>query len=523
MSTTAMRPSSTDQTAIIVRVMDEPAPDPEAGPKPWTPEPEDLPAEPEPLANPRLTVLAWLIPVLVTGALGAWKLATPGLSEDELATWGMVSIDWSHFESVLRNVDATLAPYYLLMRGWVALVGDTDLLLRLPSVVFAAAAAGFVAGVGIKLGGRRVGLAGGLIFALVPGLSRYAQDARPYALTMFAAALATFVLVKLLDQPRLRLYLAYTLAMMFVGLANVVALLLLLAHGLAVWQIRRSGRAFSAWLAAAVIAVLPTLPLLYLGTRQSGTQITWIPPLTWSRLGDTPAQLFGAEIIAGAVMALALAAMSLRSSMRIITLWAVVPAAGLAAAQFITPLWVPRYLLFVLPAWALLAAMALRRLTVLRGLVAVLGIGALSMPTQVTIRDVGGHEFASRDISSVIKANALPGDAVLFGPFDNGDQRISRDAFDRYLAPAERPQDKLMVLPPRTNGALGAQECADAQIPACFGKPGRVWVVRTGKLTDALDGIGPAKQQLLRLSFVQSEIWPLKGFTVALYTRKPAA
>lgn len=520
---TAMRPSSTDQTAIIVRVRDEPAPDEDAGSKPWTPTADDLPADPEPLLNPRLTVLAWLLPVLVTGAIGGWRLAAPGLSEDELATWGMVSIDWSHFASVLRNVDATLAPYYLLMRGWVALVGNTDLLLRLPSVIFAAAAAGLVAGVGIKLGGRRVGLAGGLIFALIPGMSRYAQDARPYALTMFAAALATFALVRLLERPRFALYLAYALAMILVGLANVVALMLLLAHGVAVWQIRRSGRAFLAWLAAAVIGLLPALPLLYLGLRQSTTQINWIPPLTWSRLGDTPVQLFGAAVVAGAVMALALTAMSLRSSMRIITLWAVVPAAGLAAAQFVTPLWVPRYLLFALPAWALLAAMSLRRLTVLRGLIAVLGIGALAWPTQLTIRGVGGHDFASRDISSVIKANDAPGDAILFGPFDNGDQRISRDAVDRYLPPAQRPADKLMVQPPRTKGSLGAQECTDAQIPACFGKPDRVWVVRTGKLTDVLDGMDPAKQQLLRLNFVQSETWPLKGFTVALYTRKPAA
>jgi mannosyltransferase len=518
-----MRPSSTDQTALIVRVTEEPVPAAGTGEQPWTPTADDLPADPEPLTNPRLTLLAWLIPVLVTGAIGGWGLAGPGLGEDELVTWGMVTIGWTPFLDVMSNVDATLGPYYILLRGWVALVGSTDLLLRLPSVIFAAGAAGFVAAIGIKVGGRRVGLAAGLIFALLPSVSRYAQEARPYALTVLAATIATYVLLHLVERPRFLTYLAYTASIVLVGLSHIVALLVLLAHLLLVVRVRRSWRGFFGWSAAALIGVLPVLPLLYIGQQQSSGQIGWIPPLSWARLSETPSALFGTTIIAGAVIALALAAMSLRAPIQSLTLWAIVPAAGLAGVAMLTPLWVARYLLFVLPAWALLAAVTLRRLTVLRGLVAVLGVGALAIPAQATIRDVGGHDIASRDVAAVIRSNDLPGDTVLFGTFANGDQRTSRDAVLRYLPPDERPLDKLMVRPPRTNGSLGAQECPDVDIPSCFGTPDRVWVVRRGKLTNTLEGIGAAKDQLLRQNFVQSEIWPLKGFTVALYTRKPAA
>lgn len=518
-----MRPSSTDQTALIIRVPEEPAPHEGTGPQPWTPSADDLPTAPEPLTNPRLTLLAWLVPMLVTGAIGGWSLAGPGLGEDELVTWGMVTIGWTQFADVISNVDATLGPYYILLRGWVAVVGSTDLLLRLPSVIFAAGAAGFIAGIGIKLGGRRVGLAAGLIFAVLPSVSRYAQEARPYALTMLAASMATFVLLRLIDQPRFPAYLAYTMSVVLLGLSHIVALLMLAAHLLLVVRVRRSWRAFFGWSAAALIGVLPVLPLGYLGQQQSSGQIGWIPPLTWTRLSETPSALFGTAMIAGAVIALALAAMSLRPPIQSLTLWAVVPAAGLAGVALVTPLWVARYLLFVLPAWALLASFTLRRLSVLRGLVAVLGIGALAVPAQITIRDVGGHDIASRDVSAVIKANNLPGDTVLFGPFANGDQRTSRDAVLRYLPPAERPLDKLMVRPPRTSGSLGAQECPEVDIPSCFGTPDRVWVVRLGRLTNPLEGIGAAKDQLLRQDFVQSEIWPLKGFTVALYTREGAA
>jgi mannosyltransferase len=455
--------------------------------------------------------------------VGSWGLGTPGLSEDELATWGMVSIGWGDFREVMANVDASVGPYYVLLRLWVALVGDSDVLLRLPSLLFAAGAAGLVSAIGIRLGGRRVGLAAGLIFALLPGVSRYAQDARPYALVLFAAAWATYVLLGLLDRPRLPAYLHYAAAVLLLGLAHVVALLLLLAHVLIVLRVEPSRRVRLAWTGAAVAGVSPILPMLYLGGAQSGGQIGWIPPLTWARLAETPDRLFGATIIAGAVLALALSAMSLRPPVQVATLWALVPTAGLAAAALVTPLWVPRYLLFVVPAWALLASLALRRLTVLRGLVAVLGVAAVAVPAQQAVRTVYGHDFASRDISLVVRSHRMPGDAVLFGPFDNGDQRTSRDAFMRYLDPGERPADKLMVKAPRTGGTLGAQECPDREVPSCFGAPARVWVIRKGSYQNILQNIGKAKEQLLRTSFVQSQTWSVKGFTIALYTRKPTA
>ncbi|MCI4065055.1 glycosyltransferase family 39 protein [Micromonospora sp. R77] len=518
-----MRATSTDQTAIIVRI---PAESPALAanePAVWKPTAEDQPAEPEPLRNPRLTMLAWLLPMLVLAGIGSWGLATPGLSEDELATWGMVSIGWTDFREVMANVDATVGPYYVVERLWVALVGDSDLLLRLPSLLFAVGAAGLVAAIGIRLGGRRVGLAAGLIFAVLPGVSRYAQDARPYALVLLAAAWSTYALLRLLDRPRAAAYLQYALAVLLLGSAHVVALLLLLAHLLIVVRTERDRRVRLSWAGAAFVGLSPVLPMLYLGGAQSGSQIGWIPPLSWDRLAETPDRLFGATIVAGAVLALALSALSLRPPAQVATIWALVPAAGLAVAALVTPLWVPRYLLFVVPAWALLASMALRRLTVLRGLVAVLGIAVVAVPAQQAVRTSYGHDFASRDISLIVRSHRAPGDAVLFGPFTDGDQRTSRDAFMRYLSPTERPADKLMARPPRTGGTLGAQECPDREVPSCFGSPARVWVIRKGSYPNILQNIGAAKEQLLRTSFVQSQTWSVKGFTIALYSRKPTA
>ncbi|GLY01613.1 glycosyltransferase family 39 protein [Actinoplanes sp. NBRC 101535] len=516
-----MRATSTDQTAIIIRVTDEPEKPEEAGAA-WTPSPEDLPAAPEPLANPRLKALSWVLPMVVATGLGLWNLATPGLSEEELATWGMVTASWGDFRSVLTNADGTVAPWYMLLRLWASIAGDTDLVLRLPSVLFGAGAAAAVALLGTRIAGLRVGLASGLLLALLPGFSRYAQDTQPYTLTMLAAAWSTYMAVDLAEKPRRRTYVGYAFSVLLLGLAHPAALLMLVAHLLLIARVRRTPRAVLSWLGTALLGSAPLWPLLYLGYLQRSA-LSWIPPLSLDRVATTPDRLFGATIIAGAVIALALTALSVRTTAHALTLWALVPVAVLAAVSVLVPLWVPRYLMFVLPAWALLAGLALRRLTLMRGLLAVLGIAALAVPAHTAQRTVAGHDIASRDVAEVIRANQAKGDAVLFGPYADNDQLTGRDSFRRYLAADSRPDDKLLVQAPRTQGSVSAQECPDIEVPQCFGKPARVWVVRKGSHTDILEDIGDAKNALLRTDFVQSDIWPLKGFTVALYTRKPAA
>jgi mannosyltransferase len=332
---------------------------------------------------------------------------------------------------------------------------------------------------------------------------------------VFAAALATLLVVRLVERPSLSRYLGYGVAIVILGLSHVVALLLLAAHAVTVWRLRTSGRVVLGWLVAAAIAVVPVLPVLFLGSKQVGTQIQWIPEVTLRRVAETPEALVGGAVLAGAVAALALIAMSMRDSSLIATTWAFVPTAGLLAVSEVAPMWIPRYLLFTLPAWALLGSMALRNVSILRGLGAVAVIGMLAVPAQTTIRGPGGHEQATKDIAAVMTAHILPGDAVVYGGFANGDQRVSRDAVMRYVPADLRPVDSLMSRPPRTGGSFGAQECVDREVPMCLGRPQRVWVVRKGTGSDPIQGIGTAKAVLLRQSYTVQQRWQIKGFVVA--------
>jgi mannosyltransferase len=460
--------------------------------------------------------LVWLIPALLMGVVGAIRLGRPGLWTDEFATWGMTTVSWSEGLKVLRWVDVVIGPYYGLMKAWTEVFGDSDLSLRIPSVIAMALAAAFTGAIGNRVYGLRIGLLAGAVFAVLPASSRFAQEARPYAFAVLGAAIATYALVRILQGGRWWWFFAYTGGIALLGLAHLVALLLLAGHG---WIIlaRRRDRTL-AWAAAAFVGILPAAPLIWLGYEQR-SQVAWIgsavvTPELFLETG------FGTVAAAAALGALILFALPLRYPSSIFMAWAAVPLAVLLALDPYMPLLLPRYLAFTLPAIALLAATALSRPHLVLAVGAIGVLAALAFPGQVAIRDSSGHDDeATREVAALISDGYQPGDGIVYAERDAfvGGGWLARDTVAHYVPVDRRPFDVYMVTPPRTNGLLLAVECTGA---VCVGDPPpRLWVVRLGYLDDAVRGVGDEKEALLRTRYREQQTWRPAGFTVALLVR----
>src|SRR3954447_26080166 len=121
---------------------------------------------------------AWLalVPALVTLAVGSFGVSGRQMWEDEYATYHAATISWGALGRLLRHLDLVHAVYYVFLRGWLPLAGDSLLALRLPSLLAMAAAAAVVALLGRRLVNAWVGVAAGLTFALLPSVSRYAEE-----------------------------------------------------------------------------------------------------------------------------------------------------------------------------------------------------------------------------------------------------------------------------------------------------------------------------------------------------------
>jgi mannosyltransferase len=461
-------------------------------------------------------VAAWSIPALAMAALGLAGITRPSLWSDELATWGMATSSWHDMVAVLRWVDLIIGPYYVLVHAWTDVAGTSDLAIRLPSVVAMTGAAALVGALGVRLANRRVGLVAGLIFALLPSSSRFAQEGRAYALTTFAATLATYLLVGALQRPGFLRYVGYVITVALLGVLHPIALLLLAAHGWVVFAQYR--RQTPAWALSASIGALPALPLLWLGNQQK-SQVSWIPNPTADSLLQFPHDLVGVTAIGVVLIALALFSMPLRRPTAICTAWAVLPFLGLLAAAQATPIFLARYLLFTLPAWALLAAVALGRGRVVWAVLSLVAVAALAVPGQLAIRAPDGHGEGTRQLADVIAAQGQPGDGVVYGMTDAGGNWVGRDTLAHYLPVDRRPKDVLMTRPERTGGQLAAAECTD--VVKCLGDAPRLWVVRLGHLDDPLRGLDGRKEQVLRERYQVTQVWRPTGLTLALVTQKP--
>jgi mannosyltransferase len=470
-----------------------------------------------------LAQLAWILPTLVAGVIGLIRVNWPALWADELATWGAATVSWDRLWEMVQNTDATLSGYYALMHLWLSVVPDSDVQLRLPSVLAMAASAGLTARIGTRLGSPRVGLQAGLLFAVLPAVSRYGQEARPYALVVFAATLCSFALVRGLDRPRFFRLAFYALTISLLGFLHAVALLLVPAHALVVLAVRR--RAFWRWFVAAVIGALPALPVLYLGSGQTA-QVEWIKSPTFSSITGYPSALVGTAVCAGMLMVLGLYSVSTRHPAVLYTSWAVVPVVGLLLGSQVTALWLPRYLMFTLPAWALLAATALERTRLIRGIVMLVVLAATGMTTQAAMREPSGHLQDSRAAAALISTQMKPGDAIVYSSQDKGGaiygtpDRVGRDLVAHYIPADRRPVDVLQTAPPRTAGRVRAVECTD--VARCLGKSPRVWVLRLGRQGQPLQKLGGAKSSVLSNAYYVDRVWYPDGFTVALALLKPA-
>jgi mannosyltransferase len=459
-----------------------------------------------------------LIPAALACILGAIGLGRPALWTDELATWGMATTAWSEFWPVLRYVDAVLAPYYAFMHVWVDVFGDSDLALRAPSLLAMTASAGLIGAIGDHLSGRAVGLFAGATFALLASTSRFAAEARPYAISVLAACVATWLLLRAWQRPSAGRWVAYGVSVVVLGGFQLVGLLLVAGHAWTTLAWRRG--LWWRFAIAAAAGVAASLALLVYGYRQRN-QVAYIEPVGADTLDRYAAVLFGGAGVAIVLVLLGLFGLPLRMPSAVFTAWAVVPTAALLAVSAVLPMFLPRYLAFTTPGWALLAGVTLSRLRPVWVVTALVLLAGLGGPAHIQARGTDGHGQDTRELAMLVGQGVEAGDGIVYADDEPIGSWTARDAIAHYLPAPYRPQDVLATQPPRTGGLLLARECVD--LGACLGERERLWIVRTGTLADPLAGIGESKEDLLRERYRVTAVWHPTGLTLALLERNPEA
>jgi len=162
------------------------------------------------------------------------------------------------------------------------ILGNSEFVLRLLSVLCTALAVPVVYFLGCRLAGSRAALIAAFLIAASPFVVEYSQEARPYAMVLLLSAASSLALLRAIEQPTWRRWIAYAvLAIASLYVHNTMAFLLLV-HG--IWVLitvpirdRQFWRVVVAF-GAIGLSALPLVGLLF------EAPFTWVPPLTLSWL-----------------------------------------------------------------------------------------------------------------------------------------------------------------------------------------------------------------------------------------------
>jgi mannosyltransferase len=402
-----------------------------------------------------------LAPPVVTLALMLWGIAGPSYTFDESDTLSATSRTIPQLFRMLGTVDAVHGLYYLLLWPVVHAAGSSEFETRLPSAAAMAGAAFGIAAIGRRARSRRTGLYAGLLFAIFPAAVLTGHNARPYPLEVAIAVLTSYLLLRVAGDPRPRWLVAYGGSLVLLGYMHLFGLLIIPAHAVTLVPAARAAGARRAagtgagdtarpgdrsltcrWLVTAAISGALTVPVIWFGWLQRG-QITWIPRPAWKDLpglavtfaGTTAcAVVIGALIVLGAVRAdgsvpsqmrlrwPSTAADGLarwpgepgRSLFWLAVPWLLLPPAILLLASLGKPVYQATYVIYCLPAFALLAGAGLAALSGPLPYTALALIMALLLPTQAAIRGPDWGIARLRQASQILASHERPGDAVYY-------------------------------------------------------------------------------------------------------------
>jgi mannosyltransferase len=460
-------------------------------------------------------------------------LAIPGIGDrqlwrDELSTLDMASVSLPELLSRVRVTDIVNAAYYAVMHLWTMVWGTSEATLRLPALLGFAAAASMTALVGRRLFNTTVGVTAGLIFAVMPSIVRYSQEARALGLATASATLAFLLLLRAVERPTWVRWLLYGASIVATGAFHLVALLALAAHAVYVGIIwaRARDRRLVGWVVAVAAAGLILLPLIRIARAQS-VQVNWIPPTTFARTVSAIFGYIGSPGVTVVVLGIALLGIwPLGQRSLVLLTWAAGPFLALLLASWHIDLLLNRYMLFTLPALALLAGAAIDRYARTFGdggraawqrvaLPAFVPLLALALGAGTIARDrrieATPAEPDLRAAAQLVGSDFRSGDSV---GYHGRDAHFSGLAF-RYYLPSNVTLPTLFTAAGQSVSYTGL---CDRQ-PACAAVT-RVWLVNTNVSTDPMAGVSATLRADLERWYIVVATEGVQAATITLLARR---
>jgi uncharacterized membrane protein len=178
--------------------------------------------------------------VAVAAVLRFWRLGAQGLWFDEWSTVEAASHSLSHLFHYVADREAIPPPYFLVMLGWIRVLGDGEAAIRMVSALAGIATVPVAYASARELSRRRtVAVFAALLVAVNPMLVWYSQEARPYSLLAFLGALSMLAFARAWKRGRPVDFVLWTLASTAAVLVHYFAAFVIAAEAVALLALSR--------------------------------------------------------------------------------------------------------------------------------------------------------------------------------------------------------------------------------------------------------------------------------------------
>lgn len=204
------------------------------------------------------------------------------------------------FSEMISRIQMDVHPplYYIILRLWTGLFTDSLFSLRMFSVFFGALAiAGFYALISKAFKNRSLSLFSSLLFALSYFQIQYAMEARMYSLGLFLVIISTHLLLRAMEEKKLKWWLLYAAAVSAGIYTHYFVAFWVMAQ--AIYLVIFFRKEFRSALLAYFLVLASYVPWLPTFLRQfrQVQETYWIPPIgVWSIPNTISKMTLGAEL-----------------------------------------------------------------------------------------------------------------------------------------------------------------------------------------------------------------------------------
>lgn len=254
---------------------------------------------PEAWAVGAITVAATILRIVFLGSQSLWF--------DEGYSAHIASLPW---HSLVENMEPNMDLYYIMLHVWMWL-GDSEFMLRLPSVIFSAATIPILYRLGKRLLDWRLGIIAALLMAVHAFAIQYAQEARSYSLVVLLVTISSLYLLKSLEKPTFANQAIYILAGILAVSAHLFAGLILAAQLVFLFFSMHPTWSWRRLVAIGLALVLLSAPVVLLVFRAHAGRQSWVLPTSLRSVTTIFEDLAGSEAVSANTAGRCLAALYL--------------------------------------------------------------------------------------------------------------------------------------------------------------------------------------------------------------------